>query len=145
MSYERKCIVDLTNYRYCNQCNEFNPDETWRFLFCCENCRNIYRIVDEYDAKKITANEAKEKLEKCDLTKIDSFQKFVKRDIERMFSEATEEETVDGQEGISATIHVDENSSISNSFMELENNTVTVIKPRGLRRKTAITEEKIDE
>lgn len=141
MAFERKCIVDLKDYRYCNHCNEFNPMETWRFLFCCENCRDIYHTVDDYNANKITANEAKERLEKYDLSGLDRFHPFVKRDIDRIFDEAVDEI----QEEITETIHIDDNSSISVSADDDTNSTVTVVKPRGLRRKTPIIEEKIDE
>lgn len=72
MAYERTCIVDNTKYEYCSNCNRFNSLETWRYIFCCENCRNIWKITEKYIGKKITAQEAKKLLKECDLASIDN-------------------------------------------------------------------------
>lgn len=141
MAFERKCIVDLKDYRYCNHCNEFNSQETWRFLFCCENCRDIYHTVEDYNSGKLTADEAKERFEKYDLSGLDHFQKFVKRDIEGIFEEATKNIPVPEVE-----ISEDVNSENTSTVSEPEgNHTTTTIKPRNRKRKPVATEEKIDE
>lgn len=142
MAFERKCIVDLKDYKYCNNCNEFNPTETWRFLFCCENCRDIYHTVEDCNAGKITADEAKERLEKYDLSGLSHFQKFVKRDIEGIFEAATKDVPVTEVE-VTETVN---SESISAVISEPEDNhTATIVKPRSRKRKPVVTEEKIDE
>ena len=141
MAFERKCIVDLKDYRYCNNCNEFNPTETWRFLFCCENCKDIYHTVEDYNAGKITADEAKDRFEKYDLSGLDHFQKFVKRDIEGIFEAATKEIPVSEVE-MSEAVNSENTSIVSEPE---ENRTTTIIKSRNRKRKPVVTEEKIDE
>lgn len=91
MAHERKCIVDLKEYKYCNHCNEYNPDETWRFIFCSQNCRSVYNIVGKFLTSKISADDAKAELDKCDLSGLDHFEDNIKKDIYNIFVSATPE------------------------------------------------------
>lgn len=142
MAFERKCIVDLKDYRYCNHCNEFNPTETWRFLFCCENCRDIYHTVEDYNSGKLTADEAKERFEKYDLSGLDHFQKFVKRDIEGIL-ESVKKDVVVTEVAVTETVNSESVSAVLSE--PEENHTDTIVKPRSRKRKPVVTEEKIDE
>ncbi len=64
MSGVRKCIVSPNHhfYKYCPQCGRDNPEETWRFLFCSENCRDVYRVFEAFAEKKIDAVTAEQRL-----------------------------------------------------------------------------------
>ena len=70
MAYERTCIVDNTKYEYCSKCGRFNSSETWRYLFCGENCKEIWNVMDKFMAKKIEGREAYNMLNECDLSTI---------------------------------------------------------------------------
>lgn len=69
MRGERTCIVDKIKYRYCPNCNGDNPNETWRYIFCSENCRNLYKTLEDWKAKKITSAQAKQQLNKLEIPK----------------------------------------------------------------------------
>lgn len=64
----RKCICCSAEYRYCNSCSEDKLKESWYTIYHNENCRNIYNIISSYLSGRITKEEAKEKLDKCDLS-----------------------------------------------------------------------------
>lgn len=61
MAHERKCIIDNKIYEYCPRCGN-NPNETWRFLYCSEDCRNADTIIKKFKANKISALEARNEL-----------------------------------------------------------------------------------
>lgn len=73
MAKIRVCMVDRKEYKYCPDCAEYNPKETWRFLFCSEDCYAIYRVYEAYRDKKMTAEEAQKELANYDLSNVDEF------------------------------------------------------------------------
>lgn len=66
--HERTCIVCSKKYKYCHRCGEYNPDETWRYMFCDENCRQIFKVCGAFSFNEISAYEARELLDQCDLS-----------------------------------------------------------------------------
>lgn len=79
----RKCIVDGTEYEYCSSCGS-SKKQGYSVLFCCENCKNVFVICQDYNVGKINIAKAKEELKKCDLSKIDTFEKSTKAIIEKI-------------------------------------------------------------
>lgn len=79
------CCVDGTVYTYCPSCGADRNKPTWMMSFCCENCRDVYKAVAAYGANKITKDEAKEKLDKCDLSKKETFTASTQRLIEEIY------------------------------------------------------------
>lgn len=68
MAKIRTCMVDRKQYTYCPKCGKDNPNETWRFLFCSDNCRQIYHVVEDYKKEKISISEANSKLNNFSIT-----------------------------------------------------------------------------
>ena len=64
----RKCIVCGTEYNYCRTCPKDAKKETWYALYDSENCKNIAQALTDYNFKRITKDEVKESLAKCDLS-----------------------------------------------------------------------------
>jgi len=58
----RKCIVCGNEYKYCPHCSAYNAGETWRFVYCSDDCRMIDAITSWYATGKINESEAKFKL-----------------------------------------------------------------------------------
>ena len=83
MALDRKCIVcpDKHHYKYCNNCNGYNSLETWRFIFCSENCRGIYKIASEFVSGELTGSEAKIKLKDFDLSDLEFYHSIIKQNI----------------------------------------------------------------
>lgn len=73
MKHNKICSVCHSSYSYCPSCREDQKKPTWMFTFCSENCHDIYEATYAYASKKITAKEAKEKLDKLDISKYDNF------------------------------------------------------------------------
>lgn len=64
----RKCIVCGNEYSYCRTCPKDAKKESWYALYDNENCKNISQALTDYNFKRITKEEAKDALAKCDLS-----------------------------------------------------------------------------
>ena len=85
MAHERKCMVCGTEYKYCaHGCKEYEPSETWRYLFDSENCLAIYDIWQYVRGKQMSREEAVEALKKVNLDKVIGAKTMVSNDIEEM-------------------------------------------------------------
>lgn len=62
MAHERNCMMCGTEYKYCSHCDEYNSNETWRYLYHDENCKAIGEIWYAYRGNEITKEQAKEKM-----------------------------------------------------------------------------------
>lgn len=86
MKEKRKCILCPSHeYAYCGKCKPKEIVETWRFIFDSENCRDIYKILENYVAKKITALEARQQLDKYDLPNINDIQPILRKKLEDIY------------------------------------------------------------
>lgn len=88
MAKDRKCIVcpDKHIYKYCSHCAGYNSKETWRYLYCSQNCRGIYNIATDFSKGKISELEAKKELEKYDLSDLEFFNSTIKNEINEILS-----------------------------------------------------------
>lgn len=73
MSKEKICAVCYKPYEYCPVCGKDKDKPTWMFTFCSENCHDIYLTTSSYANHKLTANKAKIKLDKLDLSGLNYF------------------------------------------------------------------------
>ncbi len=73
MSKEKICAVCYKPYEYCPVCGKDKDKPTWMFTFCSENCHDIYLTTSSYANHKLTANKAKNKLDKLDLSGLNDF------------------------------------------------------------------------
>ena len=85
----RKCVVCGNAYKFCPRCNEDVDKPLWYFTFCSEQCKNIYDITSSYEDGRITANDAKDKLDKLELSKTDNFGASYKASITKINSVTT--------------------------------------------------------
>ena len=69
----RICSTCRSEYRFCPRCNEDKDKPNWYFAFCSENCKDIYDVTSNYGWGNITPKEAKERMSKLDLSKIENF------------------------------------------------------------------------
>lgn len=87
MKANRICSVCSTEYSYCPNCNAHATEPRWKFLFCSENCNDIFNICSQFSNGVITAAEAKKLLDKCDLDKAHPLKAGTKETIEKINSE----------------------------------------------------------
>lgn len=69
----KKCIVCGTKYTYCPTCAEFANVEVWHNIYHDKNCKEIFEIATDFNAKALDKDVAKERLGKCDLSNKKSF------------------------------------------------------------------------
>lgn len=84
--HEHICCVCGKITKYCHICGVYNPKQTWRYVYCSENCREIFNTCSSYVGKKITISEAYEKLSKLDLSNIKNIEKGIRKNIEEILA-----------------------------------------------------------
>lgn len=60
----RTCVVCRKQYSFCPKCGKDKDKPLWLFTFCSEECKNIYETMSLYENNEISANDAKDKLDK---------------------------------------------------------------------------------
>lgn len=73
MRNARDCVICHTTYEYCPNCSKYDGYPRWMSLFCCENCKDIYQVENQYGNGEITKDEAQAKMMKLDLSKRSAF------------------------------------------------------------------------
>lgn len=65
----RKCVVCRQEYFYCaTNCAESRGKPSWMISFCSENCKKVYDACAAFNAKMMSAEQAKNILDTCDLS-----------------------------------------------------------------------------
>lgn len=59
----RKCAMCGTEYEYCSHCRDYNPNETWRYLYHDENCKAVGELWFAYKGKEISKEDTKKALQ----------------------------------------------------------------------------------
>ena len=68
---QRKCVMCGTVYEHCGHCGA--APQLWKNIFCSENCRDIYDVLNKYDGKLITKEDGVERLKAFDLSVVTKF------------------------------------------------------------------------
>lgn len=84
---QRTCFCCGKAYHYCPNCAEYSHLPSWYFIFDSENCKKVFDICQRYSIGEFTAEQARQKLDKCDLTNKSDFLSDVKDVIEKIFAE----------------------------------------------------------
>lgn len=90
MAKQRTCLVCGTKYEYCPHCGKHNPKETWRFLFCSENCNKVDNVIASFRSKEISADEAKNKLSALGVSKTSTVTNYIRSFLEQIFDNSTQ-------------------------------------------------------
>lgn len=84
----RKCLICQTEYYYCPSCEEARTGrrgfETWRVVAHDKNCRDILEILQKHSLEEITVDEAKEMLQKCDLSVLATAKESTKKHVDEI-------------------------------------------------------------
>ena len=64
----RKCIICHKKYSYCPSCAADSNKPTWMILFCSNNCRDLYNILNDYSHKLLTKEDAYNKLKGLEIS-----------------------------------------------------------------------------
>ncbi|MBQ8947814.1 MAG: hypothetical protein IJ058_15260 [Lachnospiraceae bacterium] len=75
----RNCVICGQAYKYCMSCPEqYNTRETWRNIFCSENCRDIYQTYNSLKAGEIDMSAARQKMKALDMSRWNKVSGFIK-------------------------------------------------------------------
>lgn len=78
----RTCCVCRQKFSFCPVCNSEDMNKPlWHFAYCSENCKDIYEITSAFEDGRMADIEAKEKLEKLDLSRQAYFGESYKKSI----------------------------------------------------------------
>lgn len=91
----RICSICRKNYHYCPQCAVDANKPTWMFIFCSENCRSFYNVLNDYRYKLLSRKEAYDKLKELDLSCTDKLILDFKQIFDEILLEGTQQEIVD--------------------------------------------------
>ena len=69
----RTCCVCHNQYEFCLSNSKDKLKPSWHYAYCCENCKDIYTVTAGYENGDISIDEAKEKIDKLDLSNINNF------------------------------------------------------------------------
>ena len=85
--HNRTCIVCGATYTFCPHCgDESRREETWRMIYCSNDCRQIFGIVTDYLNKHIDLREARHRLGFVSLKNQDSFDEDIRKSIEEILT-----------------------------------------------------------
>ncbi len=98
MATKRSCYLCGTKYEFC----DCNRQPAYMATFCSENCKDIFKSLCSYGSGMISAEECKELLEYCDLSKQDSYKESTRNTMAKVFASA--EPVVEIEEPIAEVI-----------------------------------------
>ena len=68
---DKTCVMCNKHYKFCESCpSKYNITETWRNIFCSENCRSLYKVYDQIKAGQIADKNAIKAIKKLDISYI---------------------------------------------------------------------------
>lgn len=71
--FDRECVICKTHYSYCPNCHHYDNLPRWMFLFCSQNCHDIYQELADYGNGEKTLSKTRAALKKLDLSRLDEF------------------------------------------------------------------------
>lgn len=105
------CIICGTGYHACNSCDEVKNFKPWRAFTDTIEHHKIKLVLDDYAAKIIDDKQAKEMLEKCDLTGYEDFVPHIANLIKRILACDDQTDEVEHSETVDvATLNDKENT-----------------------------------
>ena len=67
----RECAICKREYKYCNNCSEYDHMEPWHLRWCSSNCKDIDTVLSSWGSKEISSKEAAERLKKLDTSRME--------------------------------------------------------------------------
>ena len=93
---QRTCLLCGEKYSYCPTCTPDKYKPTWMNEFHSENCKKIFDICTRYNMQLLSKEEAQAALEKCDLSKKETFKDYVQCDLANIFAKDEEKQPEHG-------------------------------------------------
>lgn len=89
MRGDRKCMVCGKKYNFCTICGKGNPYDTWKYIYCSEDCRKLFNIASDWTANKINATAAKIKLDEINIPPLENLHSSLRKNIDDIYSNSS--------------------------------------------------------
>ena len=66
--FNRICILCGKEYKYCNDCREYDDQPAWKNIYCSENCRTLFNTAVDFKQNNISLQDAYKNIKNCDLS-----------------------------------------------------------------------------
>lgn len=90
----RICTICHKKYSYCPTCGSDINKPTWMAVFCEENCKDLYNVINDYRHKSLSKEEAFCKLNILDLSCINELPDNFKQILDEILNEKHNEKDV---------------------------------------------------
>lgn len=81
----KQCVCCGQRYTYCSNCRDFDHLPAWMAIFHDVNCKEIFNTIASYNNKHITKEQAKDTLDKCDLSNKDMLKQSLQDKINEIY------------------------------------------------------------
>lgn len=83
----RICKTCGKEYFFCSHCEKSLNSPQWMLMWHDENCKTVYEIASDYAQGRISKKDAKERLAKCDLKVLYTFNENIRNILEDIMTE----------------------------------------------------------
>ncbi len=83
----RICKTCGKQYFFCSNCEKSLNSPQWMLMWHDLNCKRVFEIASDYAQGRLTKNEAKKELDKCDLTVFYTFKENIRNILEDIMTE----------------------------------------------------------
>lgn len=90
----RTCGICKTKYSYCPTCVADTHKPTWMAVFCSENCREIYNVLNDCRYHSLSKKDAFDRLSVADLSCADMLPGYFKETLDEILEEGKEKAMV---------------------------------------------------
>ena len=91
----RTCYLCGEKYEYCPTCSQDKLKPTWMAEFHSENCKDVFDICTRFNMQLLNKDEAKEVIEKCDLSNKLNFRPSVQNTLSNLLKADEDKITID--------------------------------------------------
>ena len=67
--YKKTCLLCKNGYEYCSGCSKFKHLPIYMTIFCSENCKTTYEVMNNYESGIIDVDTAKKQLDELDTSR----------------------------------------------------------------------------
>lgn len=88
------CAICGKKYHVCSSCENARSFTPWRMITDSSACYKIFMILSSYTNGYTSRQEAKEQLQSCDLTHLDTFVSHIRDTIQKLLDESSDHFTL---------------------------------------------------
>lgn len=131
----RTCGICHKKYSYCPSCMADSNKPTWMAIFCGDNCKEVYDVLNDYRYKKISKKEAFNKIERLDLSFADKLPKNFKEMLDEiLLKEVYKKELIVEEESTESVDNV-ESKNVDKKSVDCDSIEENVLMKRPKRKK----------